>query len=138
MTQIIMSMALVYVCIEILSRCRSTTSMIGHHEAEVFLAPSTASLSASTLPGWLACPLIHSNAVWTPSLSRSSIFASTFSMISLFSTAFPADVFHPFLLQFSCHTVTQSMAYRLSVMMETFRFRGTVSSALTSAVSSAR
>ena len=34
-----------------------------NHEDGPFLAPSTASLSASTFPGLLACPLIHSNVV---------------------------------------------------------------------------
>ena len=112
--------------------------IIPSYVAGPFLAPSTASLSASTLPGWFACPLIHKKLVWTCNLSRSSIFTRTFSTMSLFSTALPADVFHPFLRQLINHVVTQSMAYRLSVMITTCRFLGTISSALEIAVSSAR
>ena len=103
-----------------------------------FRAPSTASLSASTLPGWLECPLIHSKRVCTFNELRSSIFARMFSTRSLFSTVLPAEVFHPFLRQLMYHEVTQSMAYLLSVMMLTSRFLGTISRALCTAVSSAR
>ena len=71
-------------------------------------------------------------------MSRSSIFARIFSIMSLFSTAFPADVFHPFLRQLRNHDVTQSMAYLLSVMMTISLFLGTISNALKMAVSSAR
>lgn len=59
-------------------------------------------------------------------------------MISLFSTAFPADVFHPFLRQLIYHVVTQSIEYRLSVIITTSLFLGTISNALRIAVSSAR
>ena len=109
-----------------------------HKEALAFRAPSTASRSAASLPGLLACPLIHSKSVRTFTFCRSSIFARTFSTRSLFSTGFPADVFQPFFLQLMYQFVTQSIAYLLSVMMLASLLRGTISRARRIAVSSAR
>ena len=59
-------------------------------------------------------------------------------MRSLFSTGLLLAVFQLFRRQLMNHTVTQSIAYRLSVKMVTSRCRGAISRARRIAVSSAR
>lgn len=108
------------------------------HEVLALRAPSTARRSAASLPMLLECPFIHSKSVPALSFCRSSILLRMFSTRSLFSTAFPAAVFHPFFFQFLYQLVTQSMAYLLSVIMLASLLRGTISRARRIAVSSAR
>ncbi|RDH39012.1 hypothetical protein BDQ94DRAFT_804 [Aspergillus welwitschiae] len=101
-------------------------------------APLTARRSAASFPGWELCPLTHSNKVFTFSSLRSSIFDRMDSTKSLLSTGLLPAVIQLLRRHFVNHTVTQLIAYWLSVNMVTSRCRGAMSSARRMAVSSAR
>ena len=88
------------------------------------LEPLTASTSAATLPGWLACPFNHFRWVSALHSLRSAILARTGSMRSLFSTSFPPDVFQLRPIQLSDHFVRQFMEYEESVQMIASRSMG--------------
>lgn len=84
-------------------------------------APLTAKRSAASLPGSRLCPLIHWNKVFTLSSLRSSILTKIDSTKSRFSTGLLSLVIQLLRRQLTNHTVTQSIAYRLSVKIVTSR-----------------
>lgn len=121
-----------------IATCHGIVASLRHHSAGVaLLDASTASLSAPMLPWSPACPFTHSNFVVTRSRSRSSILLKIPSIRSLFSTNLPPAVRQLFRRQFWNQLVKQSMEYFESVMMTMSRWRGTVSIARCTAVSSA-